>query len=140
MRFNIMSESDRRIPRKKILTLLAMIEDEEEPPESGLNLIFTHDRRMKNLNSLFRNKDKATDVLSFNIDSEPGVENVFGEIYISTDTASRNAEKFNRTLTDEILLLCCHGFLHLLGYDHEKDSDHRIMQEKENYYLGKLKR
>ncbi|HHI03384.1 MAG TPA: rRNA maturation RNase YbeY, partial [candidate division Zixibacteria bacterium] len=42
------------------------------------------------------------------------------------------------TYTSEILRLCCHGFLHLLGYDHENEKDRRVMEEKENYYLGRL--
>ena len=140
MRFNIISESERRIPRKKIMTLLNLIDEEEEPPQSTVNLVFIKDKRIHQLNKAYRGKDCPTDVLSFNIDDDEDEGAVFGEIYISTDTASKNAGKFGRTFTDEILLLCCHGFLHLLGYDHEADSDYKKMHAREEHFLGKLKR
>jgi len=140
MHFNIISESDRRIPRRKIMALLSLIEEEEEPPDSTVNIVFTNDRKIHKLNKNYRGKNRPTDVLSFNIDDDEAEGAVFGEIYISTDTASRNAREFGRTFTAEILLLCCHGFLHLLGYDHEAEKDFRKMQGKEKYYLGKLNR
>ncbi len=135
MSFNIISESDRRIPRRKIIELLSLIEEEEEPPASGVNIVFTRDPQIKKLNKLYRGMDKPTDVLSFNIDDEAGEDAVLGEIYISTDTAAVNAQKFGRTFHQEILILCCHGFLHLLGYDHIRDKDHAKMQAKEKRYL-----
>jgi len=138
MQFNIISESERRIPRKKIMTLLNLIDEEEEPPESTVNVIFTDDKKIRQLNKSYRGKSRPTDVLSFNVDDEEGEGAVFGEIYISTETASENAEKFGRTFADEILLLCCHGFLHLLGYDHETDKDFEKMHGREKQYLGEL--
>ncbi len=88
------------------------------------------------MNEEFRKKTGPTDVLSFNLDDDEGSDSVLGEIYVSTETAEKNAIQNNLTYTDEILRLCCHGFLHLLGYDHEDEKDRQIMEEKENYYLG----
>lgn len=140
MQINIISESNRRIPRKSIIKLIEMIEEDEEPPDSTVNLVFIRDRRMAVLNRDFRGKKGATDVLSFNIDDEPGEDAVFGEIYISTDTAARNAAADGVSFRDEIQHLCCHGFLHLLGYDHMKKRDAELMQSKEKYYLGRMSR
>jgi len=133
---NIFSDSDRRIPRKKIRELISLIEEEEEPPDSTINIIFVRDRKIALLNRNYRGKSGVTDVLSFNIDNEPGESNIFGEIYISTDTAARNAAIFKIGFHKEILHLCCHGLLHLLGYDHEKDDDAEIMEARERQYLG----
>jgi len=138
MRVNIISESNRRIPRKKIMTLIEMIEEDEEPPESTVNIVFIRDRKMAAFNRRYRNKTGPTDVLSFNIDDEPGDEAVFGEIYISTDTAAKNAAADKTGFQREIIHLCCHGFLHLLGYDHMKEKDAAIMRAREKSYMARL--
>lgn len=140
MQLNIISDSDRKIPRKKIKALVSLIEEEEEPPDSTVNIIFVSDRKIATLNREYRGKSGATDVLSFNIDNESGEDNTFGEIYISTDTAARNAATLKTGFYNEILHLCCHGFLHLLGYDHENDKDAEIMEARERRYLGGIKR
>ncbi len=135
---NIMTDTNRRIPRKRLMELMALMEEEEEPPDSNLNVVFVTDKHIKSLNKKFRNKSGPTDVLSFNLDETTGEDSMFGEIYISTDTAAKNAKKIEITFRDEILRLCCHGLLHLLGYDHEKPAERKIMQARENHYLGKL--
>jgi probable rRNA maturation factor len=140
MHLNIISECHRRIPRKNIIRLFDFIEEDEEPPDSTINVIFIRDRQMRGLNRDYRNIDRPTDVLSFNIDDEPGEQSVLGEIYISVDTAAVNAESEHLTFSDELLKLCCHGFLHLLGYDHEINDDALLMEAREKYYLEKMKR
>lgn len=140
MQINIISESNRRIPRQAIVKLIEMIEDDEDPPDSTVNLVFIRDRKMAALNRDYRGKKGATDVLSFNIDDEPGEDAVFGEIYISTDTAAGNAASDGVSFSNEILQLCCHGFLHLLGYDHMKKKDAEIMRAREAFYLKRMGR
>jgi len=137
MKFNILTDSVKRTPRKKILELMELIDKEEEPPDSTINIVFINDMRMARLNEEFRNKIGATDVLSFNIDDDAGDDSILGEIYISTETAQKNAAENGVSYTNEILRLCCHGFLHLLGYDHEKTDDRLIMEDKERVYLGR---
>lgn len=140
MRYNIISECHRRIPRKNIIRLFDFIEEDEEPPENIINVIFTNDKQMRKLNRDYRNIDRPTDVLSFNYDDEPGEESILGEIYISVETAAVNADNEQMTFTCELLKLCCHGFLHLLGYDHEKNGEAQMMATKEIYYLEKIRR
>ena len=139
MHLSIISQTDRRIPRKKISELIALIDEEEDPPDSTLNIIFVGNSWIRRLNRKFRGIAGTTDVLSFNIDEEPGEDCIVGEIYISTDTAARNARAEKVTFTEEILRLCCHGLLHLLGYDHVKKKDREVMEAREEYYLGKMK-
>jgi len=138
MHVNIINDATRRVPRKHILELATIIVEEEEPPAGHLNIVFVNDSFIKKLNKQYRNKPKATDVLSFNIDSTDDDDSVLGEVYISTDTATKNAKKMGVTFRNEILRLCCHGFLHLLGYDHERSEDRKIMRAKEDYFLSKL--
>jgi probable rRNA maturation factor len=81
-------------------------------------LVFTGDRRMRRLNQQYRGRDEPTDVLSFPGSRETGL----GDIVISVETAARNAKGLGRTLPQELDVLALHGFLHVLGYDHETDD------------------
>ncbi len=80
-------------------------------------LVLAGDRTLHRLNRDYRGKDRSTDVLSF-----PGEKAGLGDIVISVPTAARNARRLGRTLPQEIDVLALHGFLHVLGYDHEKDD------------------
>jgi probable rRNA maturation factor len=84
-----------------------------------VSLVLTGDRTVHKMNREYRGKDKPTDVLSF---PGPGPEIGLGDIVISVDTAARNARTFRRTLAQELDVLALHGFLHVLGYDHETDD------------------
>jgi len=102
-------------------------------------LVLTSDAPVRRLNARYRGKDKPTDVLSFpgpasgrfapakksrrrihsgDCERQEGL----GDIVISLDTAARNAPRFGRTLAQELDILALHGFLHVLGYDHETDD------------------
>ena len=99
-----------------------------------IELILTTDEEIKELNKTYRNKDKATDVLSFPLEDIPGMP--LGSIVISVDTAKKEAKKFGHSVEDEIKLLFIHGLLHLLGYDHEVDNGE--MREKEKEIIEKF--
>lgn len=87
--------------------------------EGEVALVLTGDRVVHDLNLRYRGKDKPTDVLSF---PGPGGEAGLGDIVISVETAARNAHGLGRTLAQELDVLALHGFLHVLGYDHETDD------------------
>jgi probable rRNA maturation factor len=84
-----------------------------------LAVVLAGDRALRSLNARYRGKDKPTDVLSF---PGPGGDEGLGDVVISLDTAERNARAFGRTLPQEVDVLALHGFLHVLGYDHETDD------------------
>jgi probable rRNA maturation factor len=114
---------------------LATLED----PLYALDFSFMDDAEVQALNRDYRGKDKPTDVLSFplfestNDDEEPivfpGEENqvALGDLVISIETAARQALELNHSLEREVAFLTIHGVLHLLGYDHAKDSERRTM-------------
>ncbi len=97
--------------------------------DKDVELILTTDEEIKKINKEFRNKDKATDVLSFPLENIPGMP--LGSIVISIDTAKKEAEEFGHSIEDEIKLLFIHGLLHLLGYDHEIDNGEMRAKEAE---------
>ena len=79
---------------------------------------------MRELNRRFRGRDSTTDVLSFPGDSAPDPEGRrhLGDIAISVPTAARQARVAGHGLQRELSVLVLHGYLHLLGYDHETDD------------------
>ena len=84
-----------------------------------VSLVLAGDRLLHRLNRDYRKKDRPTDVLSF---PGEGGEAGLGDIVISVETAERNARGLGRTLAQELDVLALHGFLHVLGHDHETDD------------------
>jgi probable rRNA maturation factor len=84
-----------------------------------LSLVLAGDGLLRRLNRAYRGKDETTDVLSFPGDGAPGG---LGDVVISVARAERNARGLGRTLAQELDVLALHGFLHVLGYDHETDD------------------
>lgn len=103
-------------------------------PGAELSILVVTDRRVRALNRDFRQKDKATDVLSFEQNPAQGL---LGDVVISLDTARRQAKEGGRPLRDELDRLLAHGVLHLLGHDHETNArDARKMAKAEVELLG----
>lgn len=94
-------------------------------------------KEIKELNRVYRKKDKVTDVLSFSLDSK----DILGEIIICLTQAKKQAHEKKNTIKSELQLLTVHGILHLLGYDHEKSDKEFLRQSKmEQKVLEKLNR
>lgn len=87
--------------------------------DGELALVLAGDRLLRRLNRQYRGKDRPTDVLSF---PGEGGEAGLGDVVISVETAERNARGLGRTLPQELDVLALHGFLHVLGHDHETDD------------------
>lgn len=96
----------------------------------SVSVLLAGDDEVRRLNREFRGKDKATDVLSFPAGESAGRTKIAGDLAISVETASREAETRGHTLETELRVLLLHGVLHLAGYDHETDSGE--MERKEN--------
>ncbi len=101
----------------------------EDLTDKDVELIFVDDENIKEINAAYRGKNTPTDVLSFPLKDIPHAP--LGTIIISVDTAKRAAKKFQHTLEDEISLLFIHGFLHVKGFDHEKDDGQMRKKEQE---------
>lgn len=103
-----------------------------EAAGSTFSVAFVSDRRMTELNKLFRGKDSTTDVLSFPHEAdefETHEGHFLGDIVISAEQAERQAKENKLSLENEIKQLILHGLLHLSGYDHETDKGE--MNERE---------
>jgi len=84
-----------------------------------ISVYFCGDRRMRTLNRRFRRKDRPTDVLAFPAGAGGPL---LGDIVVSVPYASREARRRREPLAAELDRLLVHGYLHLLGYDHETDE------------------
>ncbi len=92
-------------------------------PRGEVAVLFTRDAEIRALNRRFRRRDRPTDVLAFPDSRGPDAEEGrIGDIVISIPAAGRNARAAGHPLSLELRLLLLHGFLHLLGYDHEVDG------------------
>ena len=83
--------------------------------QGEVDILISSNSRLRDLNRRFRRKDKPTDVLSFPRPSG-------GDIAISAQIASENAQRYDHNLATELKILVLHGMLHLAGYDHESDN------------------
>ncbi|MDR0453274.1 MAG: rRNA maturation RNase YbeY [Deferribacteraceae bacterium] len=88
-------------------------------PEAELSLTLTDDEIIRSINKQYRKKNKATDVLSFPMYDKF----MLGDIVISLESAEKQATGADITTDREVAFLFIHGFLHLLGFDHERSSD-----------------
>ena len=114
-------------------------------PRSELSLLVVDDPAMRVLNRDFRGIDRTTDVLSFSqVEDEegppvPGVPEALGDVVISAPTAKRNAGRYKRTLPQELRRLLVHGVLHLLGHDHKKPAEAKVMRAEERRVMALLR-
>lgn len=100
--------------------------------ECEISLLLTDDERIKDLNKEYREKDKATDVLSFPMSEDPFEEGgMLGDIVISLETAKSQASDADIEIDREVAFLFIHGLLHLMGFDHEESEE----AEKEMFDL-----
>ncbi len=110
--------------------------------EAELSILLVDDKQIGELNRVWRRKSGATNVLAFSLtegDDSAMALNLLGDIVISVDTAAREAKKEGITLHTRLQALLLHGFLHLIGYDHEKsDSAAERMHDKEQDLLQEI--
>lgn|ERR1035438_9585679 len=93
-----------------------------------VTVLLTTDEALRKLNSQFRGKNRATDVLSFPA-AGIGAEKIAGDLAISAPTALMQAVEQGHSLSTEIKILILHGLLHLAGHDHESDNGKMARRE-----------
>jgi probable rRNA maturation factor len=106
-----------------------------------LAVMLTDDAAIRALNNRWRGLDKPTNVLSFPapaaLQGDGPVH--LGDIAIAYETAAREAESEGKPLAHHLSHLAVHGFLHLLGYDHESEPEAEAMEQQERTILARLR-
>ena len=114
--------------------------------DAEVSVTFVDNEQIHTLNRTYRDKDRATDVLSFP-QYEPGeaaretdTPVMLGDIVISLERAAEQAREVGHSLLDEVAFLCIHSVLHLLGYDHEKSAaDEEDMCRRQREIVARIK-
>ena len=135
----------RELPELKQLTRAAVLAAADEigkvHDDLELAILFTDDERMAHLNTEWRNKSGATNVLSFPAEDFPlpaGEPKPLGDIVLAEGVVTGEALQQGKTLPQHLSHLIIHGFLHLAGYDHENDREAQAMEELEIAIMKKL--
>ena len=127
-------------------TCNAVLKLEEFEGSAEISVTFVDNEQIRELNAQYRNKDSATDVLSFpmgengeyDINHATGAK-ILGDIVLSVPKALEQAERFGHSLEREMGYLTAHSMLHLLGYDHENGGLEKVrMREKEEQVMIQL--
>lgn len=124
--------------QKETLEALLALAAAKEGVEDGteVSITFVNNERIQEINREYRDKDKPTDVISFALEEmgEGEIEifgeempRVLGDIIISVPRTIEQAEEYGHSFMRELGFLTVHGFLHLLGYDHETAEDEKRM-------------
>ncbi len=105
-----------------------------------VSLVFTDDTHIQELNKMWREKDKPTNVLSFRGDDseEPPFGPLLGDIVIAKETVKREALELEIPFEHHLIHLIVHGTLHLFGYDHQVDEEAEEMEAEERLILASL--
>ena len=123
----------------------AVLDFEHFDGPAEISVTFVDNNRIHELNKEYRDKDSATDVLSFplgengeyDIDEDNGCK-LLGDIVISMERAMEQAELYGHSLQREVAYLTVHSMLHLLGYDHIEDDEAEEMEVREDALLREL--
>ena len=103
-----------------------------------VSLLFCDDSRIQGLNRNFRGQDKPTNVLSFPSPDSLETARFIGDIAVAYETVAREAHEQGNTLEQHCRHMIVHGFLHLLGYDHEDEAEAEAMETMEIHILRRL--
>jgi probable rRNA maturation factor len=111
------------------------------PASCELGVTFTDDAHIRALNAEWRGKDRPTNVLSFpafTVSVGAPLPPMLGDIVLAFETVENEARDEEKPFADHLAHLVLHGFLHLVGHDHESDGDAEIMEAAERRILASL--
>ncbi len=125
-------------------------EENIESSNMEITITLTTPENIRKINREYRNIDKATDVLSFPMFEKDELdkkikekdfehEDILGDIIISIEKVEEQAKEYGHSFERELSYMVVHGFYHLMGYDHIKEEDKKIMRPKEEKILNDLK-
>lgn len=118
---------------KKSKKWLLKVLQNEKKEQGEINIIFTNNPTILNLNKTYLSHNYFTDVIAFNYGKN---KTVSGDIYISLDTVKKNAETYHCSFMDELHRVMVHGLLHLVGYNDKTKKEKAEMLRKEEFYLS----
>ncbi len=143
MEIEVFNETDEKLEKElqDLKELLINVAHDEDLDNILFNVIIVDNDKIKELNRDYRGIDRETDVISFALEDDKTFNlsdiRVLGDIYISIDKARSQAEEYGHSFKRELSFLAIHGFLHLLGYDHMREEDEKVMFAKQEEVLAR---
>ena len=134
----------RDVAEAAVAAAMFVLRDQEAPsrpsPQGGseVSILFTDDAQIRGLNRDYRGMDKATNVLSFPQAPGPHSGPLIGDIVLAFETVEREAALAGKPFRAHMGHLIVHGFLHLLGYDHEAEAEAEAMEALERAALQRM--
>lgn len=138
-----------KINTKKLQHNAQIILDALKYPDFDLGILLTTNKAIQKYNAAYRNKDKPTDILSFphhpelqagkRIKIHSDDDKNLGDLILSLEYIQKAANDLAISFEEHMKVLLVHGICHLLGYDHIKDEDYKVMRRRELNLLKLLK-
>jgi probable rRNA maturation factor len=132
----VANEQDLPIDEVRLCTLARHTLASEDVAEVELSVLFVTSEHMEKLNSRFAGNDYPTDVLAFPMMEDDEAATILGDVVICPEVAERNAAQLDHDVARELETLVVHGTLHLLGYDHQNDTDKARMEARQQRVLN----
>ena len=118
--------------QKKIKNWLIAVAAAEKKKVQALNYIFCNDSYLLKMNREYLQHETLTDIITFDYSEKATIS---GDIFISLERVTENAEKYKVAFENELLRVMVHGVLHLIGFNDKTPSEKETMRAKENFYL-----
>ena len=139
--YNIFNEIKENLDEymDKLYGLLEFALKREKLDNVEFNIIFVDINKIHEINREYRGIDRPTDVISFALEDNMDImldHRLLGDIYICLEKAHEQALEYNHSYLRELAFLMIHGLLHLLGYDHMKPDEEKIMFSKQEDILN----
>lgn len=134
MKVNVHNQTDIDIKEwvKQLKKLFRPIKEKKQ-----MEIIIVSNEDIQTLNDQYRNINEPTDVLSFVNDDE--MTPSLGDVFISLEQAYQQAKNYGHSMAREMGFLAVHGYLHLIGYDHDTPENEKAMRERQELILAKAK-
>lgn len=142
MNIDVVNLLDEKIDElEELKEFLYKVCEDEKLDNVIFNVIIVDDKEIHRINKEYRNIDRPTDVISFALEDDHSFNRedirVLGDIYISIDHVKSQSKEYGHSFKRELFFLAVHGLLHLLGYDHMKEEDEKVMFAKQEEVLSR---
>lgn len=132
----------RKINKKDVIKAVKLVFRQKKKSRALIDVTFVSDRKIKALNKKYMRRSVPTDVLSFSLEENASRRRkpLIGDVYISSDTAHKNARRFKTNFRQELLLYVVHGALHLVGFGDKTFKEKKKIRKLEKEFMKKIVR
>ncbi len=129
----INNQTRTKIDLKKVRQVAENFLEFYKQGDKEVSIAFIGDKRMRDLNRMYRRKDKVTDILSFCDDGQA----ILGEVVIDFQQIKRQAKQFSKSAKEELIFILVHGLLHLIGREDDTEKGRlEMIEEGERFLLA----